>query len=230
MCLIEPRTSLAADHYGPAEILFVRRILSRHAPYASRSLHSQGEFRQKWPEPGEIFGATKWCVFRKVEPTRALVEGAVNERLERMKSHRVDLLQVRLKAVSQSRRLTHYHRALQFHWQDYDDPGYLTAMHHLSDLRNEGKIAHIGLCNFDTVRMDEICSELGHGVVVSNQVQVSGYEPYTYDSFQLTFSLQFSLVDIRPLYAMAEACHKHNVKLLTYGTMVSSYGCIHGRG
>ncbi|KAI0745418.1 Aldo/keto reductase [Earliella scabrosa] len=154
-----------ADHYGPAEILF-------------------GEFRQKWPEPGEIFGATKWCVFRKVEPTRALVEGAVNERLERMKSHRVDLL--------------------QFHWQDYDDPGYLTAMHHLSDLRNEGKIAHIGLCNFDTVRMDEICSELGHGVVVSNQVQ-------------------FSLVDIRPLYAMAEACHKHNVKLLTYGTMCGGF-------
>ncbi|KAI0779772.1 Aldo/keto reductase [Fomes fomentarius] len=154
-----------ADHYGPAEILF-------------------GEFRQNWPQPSAIFGATKWCVFRKVEPTRALVEAAVKERLERMKSDCVDLL--------------------QFHWQNYEDPGYLRALHHLSELRQEGKIANIGLCNFDTLRMDEICTELGPGVIVSNQVQ-------------------FSLVDIRPLYAMAEACHKYNVKLLTYGTVCGGF-------
>ncbi len=34
--------------------------------------------------------------------------------------------------------------------------------------------------------------------------------------------LQFSLIDMRPLSMMAEACHKHNVKLLTYGTLVST--------
>lgn len=32
---------------------------------------------------------------------------------------------------------------------------------------------------------------------------------------------KFSLIDVRPIYAMADACTKHNVKLLTYGTMVS---------
>ena len=36
-------------------------------------------------------------MFRKIEPTRALVEAAVDERLERMKMRRVDLLQVSLR-------------------------------------------------------------------------------------------------------------------------------------
>ena len=54
----------------------------------------QGEFREKWSDPQEIFGATKWCVFRTADPTRALVEAAVDDRLARMHSQRVDLLQV----------------------------------------------------------------------------------------------------------------------------------------
>ncbi|KAH9894998.1 Aldo/keto reductase [Cubamyces lactineus] len=154
-----------ADHYGPAEILF-------------------GEFKEKWSRPEDIFGATKWCVFRKIDPKRALVEAAVQDRLDRMKAQRIDLL--------------------QFHWQNYDDRGYLTALHHLQDLQSEGKIFLIGLCNFDSIRMNEICEELGPGGVVSNQVQ-------------------FSLVDVRPLYAMAEVCKKHNVKLLTYGTVCGGF-------
>ncbi|KAI0769645.1 Aldo/keto reductase [Trametes elegans] len=154
-----------ADHYGPAEILF-------------------GEFRATWDQPEHIFGATKWCVFRKIDPTRALVEAAVQDRLDRMKAKRIDLL--------------------QFHWQNYNDQGYFTAIHHLRDLQREGKIALIGLCNFDSLRMKEICEELGPGGIVSNQVQ-------------------FSLVDIRPLYAMAEVCKKHNVKLLTYGTVCGGF-------
>ncbi|KAI0633319.1 Aldo/keto reductase [Trametes polyzona] len=154
-----------ADHYGPAEILF-------------------GEFRERWPHPEHIFGATKWCVFRKVDPSRAFVEAAVQDRLARMKAQHIDLL--------------------QFHWQNYEDRGYLTALCHLQDLQREGKIALIGLCNFDSLRMDEICEELGPGGIVSNQVQ-------------------FSLVDIRPMYAMAEVCMKHNVKLLTYGTVCGGF-------
>jgi hypothetical protein len=39
-------------------------------------------------------GATKWCVFRPVEPTRAVVEAAVAERMKRMQTNCVDLLQV----------------------------------------------------------------------------------------------------------------------------------------
>lgn len=80
-----------ADHYGPAEVLFVRYPRPRTGGYSRRS---QGEFREKWSDPQEIFGATKWCVFRTVDPTRALVEAAVDDRLARMHSRRVDLLQV----------------------------------------------------------------------------------------------------------------------------------------
>lgn len=61
---------------------------------------------------------------------------------------------------------------LQFHWQDYSDKNYLTALHTLLDLKTEGLISAIGLCNFDAIRTDEICTELGPGAIVSNQVQV----------------------------------------------------------
>ncbi|KAJ3004306.1 hypothetical protein NUW54_g4876 [Trametes sanguinea] len=157
-----------ADHYGPAEILF-------------------GEFRERWPEPQDIFGATKWCVFKRIAPTRALVEAA-------------------------------------FHWQNYDDHGYIDALRHLQDLQHEGKISLIGLCNFDSLRMEEICEELGPGGIVSNQVQVRaascGKSPV---AESLTRVWKFSLVDIRPLYAMADVCKKHNVKLLTYGTVCGGF-------
>ena len=55
----------------------------------------QGQFRQTLPSPNNVVCATKWCVFRKTEPTRAAVEAAVQERLDRTQSASVDLLQVR---------------------------------------------------------------------------------------------------------------------------------------
>ncbi len=60
----------------------------------------------------------------------------------------------------------------KFHWADYTDKGYLNAITHLLDLKRAGVIAAIGLCNFDTIRTDEICTEFGPGAIVSNQVQV----------------------------------------------------------
>ena len=78
--------------------------------------------------------------FRPVDPTRAVVEAAVAERMKRMRTNRVDLL--------------------QFHWNDYLDKGYLTALQHLHDLQDEGKITAVGLDNFDAIRTDEICTQL----------------------------------------------------------------------
>jgi len=93
---------------------------------------------------------------------------------------------------------------LQFHWQDYSDKGYLTALSLLNDLRMEGHIRSIGLCNFDTIHTDEICTQLGPGVIVSNQVQ-------------------FSVIDTRPLHGMSDVCAKHGLKLLTYGTLCGGF-------
>lgn len=39
-------------------------------------------------------GATKWCVFKSINPSREVVLAAVQERMERMGTNSVDLLQV----------------------------------------------------------------------------------------------------------------------------------------
>lgn len=129
----------------------------------------QGQFRESLTFKDQIVGATKWCVFKRINPTRAVVQAAVQERMERMRTTSIDLLQVRNQPI---RHTTHPEKSLQFHWQDYTDNGYITALNHLLDLKMEGTISAIGLCNFDTIRTDEICTELGPGAIVSNQVQV----------------------------------------------------------
>ncbi|KAL8247228.1 hypothetical protein R6Q59_008444 [Mikania micrantha] len=88
---------------------------------------------------------------------------------------------------------------LQFHWWDYSNSGYLDALKHLTDLKEEGKIKTVALTNFDTERLQII---LENGIpVVSNQVQ-------------------HSLVDMRPQQRMAELCQLTGVKLITYGTVM----------
>src|SRR5208282_3761989 len=42
---------------------------------------------------------------------------------------------------------------LQFHWWDYSDRSYIDALKHLADVRNEGRIRHLALTNFDTERL-----------------------------------------------------------------------------
>ncbi|KAK0475286.1 aldo/keto reductase [Armillaria novae-zelandiae] len=154
-----------ADHYGSAEIIF-------------------GQFRQGQRCPSDIIGATKWCVFKNITPTRDVVETAVRERLQRMQTDHVDLL--------------------QFHWQEYGNKDYLPTLQILQDFRHNGLITAIGLCNFDAVHTDEICTQLGRGVIVSNQVQ-------------------FSLIDTRPLHGMSDVCDRHGLKLLTYGTVCGGF-------
>ncbi|GKD52266.1 flagellar radial spoke protein 5 [Tanacetum coccineum] len=88
---------------------------------------------------------------------------------------------------------------LQFHWWDYSNNGYLDALKHLTDLKEEGKIKTVALTNFDTQRLQII---LENGIpIVSNQVQ-------------------HSLVDMRPQQRMAELCQLTGVKLITYGTVM----------
>ncbi|PVG04149.1 Aldo/keto reductase [Serendipita vermifera] len=170
-----------ADHYGSAEQLF-------------------GHFRSTLPQStsARVLGATKWCVFRappQGDLSPSYVEEAIRERIKRMRgsldqggSGRVDLL--------------------QFYWQDYSDKRYLQAIHIMASLRSTETyytpIGGVGLVNFDSARVDEICTSVGKGVVLTNQVQ-------------------FSLIDIRPLYGMADVCKRHGVKLLTYGTLCGGF-------
>src|SRR5580765_2244715 len=45
---------------------------------------------------------------------------------------------------------------VQLHWWDYDVRGYVDAAGWLDELRRAGKIRHIGLTNFDQLRLSEI--------------------------------------------------------------------------
>lgn len=90
---------------------------------------------------------------------------------------------------------------MQFHWWEYRDKGYLDALKYMTELQAEGKIKHLALTNFDTEHL-QIIVESGIKIV-SNQVQ-------------------FSIIDLRPEIEMIPFCQKHNIKLLTYGTLCGS--------
>ncbi|GJN34676.1 hypothetical protein PR202_gb23360 [Eleusine coracana subsp. coracana] len=126
----------------------------------------------------EVKGLTKW-VPPPVKMTRKYVEDNINRSRKRMDVAALDML--------------------QFHWWDYSNPGYLDALKHITDLKEEGKIKTVALTNFDTERLQTI---LENGIpVVSNQVQ-------------------HSIVDMRPQQRMAELCQLTGVKLITYGTVM----------
>lgn len=114
--------------------------------------------------------------------TRTIVEHHIDKSIRRMNVKTID--------------------AIQFHWWDYNDTRYLDALHHLSKLRDEGKIKHLALTNFDTERIETMV-ENGFKLV-SNQVQ-------------------YSIIDRRPEIKMVPFCQKHGMKLLTYGTLLGGF-------
>ncbi|KAJ6494269.1 NADP-dependent oxidoreductase domain-containing protein [Mycena sanguinolenta] len=175
---------LSSNAWGSAPVPRIRKCMGQHVDLGFTAFGSAeiifGQFRNTLPYPNPVIGATKWCVFKSTIPSRSVVEAAVHERLTRMQTNKIDLL------------------------QDYSDKGYITALEILNDLRGEGLISTIGLCNFDTIRADEICTQLGPGIIVSNQIQ-------------------FSLIDTRPLHGMTDVCSRHGVKLLTYGTLCGGF-------
>ena len=142
-----------------------------------------GEFRRRLADrrgseaTAGIQAFTKW-VPNPGPMDRSWVEENINQSLRRMDVESLDLL--------------------QFHWWDYGDERYLEAMGHLGELRDEGKIRHLGLTNFDTQHLQKIVED-GHQVV-SNQVQ-------------------YSLIDRRPEIKMAQYCQGQDIHLLAYGTL-----------
>ncbi len=108
----------------------------------------------------------------------AYVAGIVERSLSRLGTERLDLV--------------------QYAWWDYDVPGYVECGQHLDELKRQGKIAAIGVTNFDTPRLREIVEA---GVdVTANQ-------------------LQYSALDHRPESDMVELCIDKGIALLCYGTL-----------
>lgn len=92
----------------------------------------------------------------------------------------------------------------QLHWSDYSNRAYITALQHLHALQNPSNklINALGLCNFDSARTDEICTALGPGVIVSNQIQV--LPPACY--YQITVHLCLPPPVLSDRYS-SPACH-----------------------
>lgn len=108
---------------------------------------------------------------------KADVERTIDRSLQRLGVERIDLV--------------------QFHWWDYGVPGWIDAASWLDELRQKGKIRHLGLTNFDQPHLAQI---LAAGVrVVSHQVQ-------------------YSVVDRRPEGGMIDLCQEHGMLLLCYGS------------
>lgn len=146
-----------------------------------------GKFRQRLEKQRGMDETKKVQGFTKFVPnpgpmTRQIVEHHIKKSINRMGVESIDLL--------------------QFHWWDYNDTRYLDALHHLSKLRDEGKIRHIGLTNFDTSTI-EIMLEQGFKLV-SNQVQ-------------------YSILDQRPQVKMAPFCKKHEMSIFAYGTLCGGF-------
>ena len=111
--------------------------------------------------------------------TAEVVRAGVARSLDRLGVDRIDLL--------------------QFHWWTFEHPGYLDAMHELRRLREEGRIAHLGVTNFDTDHLRHP-GRGRHPELASNQVC-------------------FSLLDRRAAEDMSAFCREHGIGLLAYGTL-----------
>lgn len=91
---------------------------------------------------------------------------------------------------------------VQFHWWDYEIPGYVETAVELARLKVKGKIANIGVTNFDVPRLREI---LDAGVPV------------------ISVQAQYSVLDERPRNGMIDLCREHGIALLCYGTVAGGF-------
>ena len=134
-----------------------------------------GRFGEDASAKPKVF--TKW-VPAPATMTPDVVRAGVGERLERLGVDCMDLL--------------------QFHWWQFEHPGYIDAMVELDRLRRRGLIAHLGVTNFDTRHLRLL---VRHGLpIVTNQVS-------------------FSVLDQRAAAGMSACCMDNDIRLLAYGTL-----------
>jgi aryl-alcohol dehydrogenase-like predicted oxidoreductase len=113
---------------------------------------------------------------------RTQVQGVIDRSLSRLGLERLDLV--------------------QFHWWDFAVPRYVDIAFELERLRRAGKIARIGVTNFDVPRLKELVEA---GIPITSQ------------------QVQYSLVDDRPNHGMVAYCRAQNIALLCYGTICGGF-------
>jgi len=149
-----------------------------------------GEFLRRYGNPVGEDGRPRIRIHTKFVPdhdtlphiSRVYTERIIDRSLRRLGVEQLDLV--------------------QFAWWDYDVQGYVETALWLHDLKEAGKIRHVGVTNFDVPRLLEIVDA---GVpVVSQQVQ-------------------YSLLDHRPEGGLVEFCRERGIQLLCYGTLAGGF-------
>jgi len=87
---------------------------------------------------------------------------------------------------------------VQLHWWRYEANSYLVAMEELFALKNEGKIRHIGITNFDLPHVKEIVA--------------AGFKP-------ASIQIQYSILDRRAEEGLSQYCAENDIGILCYGTV-----------
>jgi len=87
---------------------------------------------------------------------------------------------------------------VQFHWWDYNVPGYVETAGDLLKLKEKGKIRNIGVTNFDTKHLAELVDA---GIPV------------------VSCQSQYSVFDRRPEKELLDYCRSKGISLLCYGTL-----------
>ena len=144
-----------------------------------------GEFRSNYPELADkIEIQTKFVPDLDVLPTidRGYITRVIDRSLTRLKVERLDLV--------------------QFFWWDFSIPGAVETASILNELKQSGKIAHLGVTNFSVPQLSRLVEA---GIpFLANQVQ-------------------YSLLDRRPEMRMVAFCRQHGMHILTYGQLAGGF-------
>ncbi|NKB89137.1 MAG: aldo/keto reductase [Acidobacteria bacterium] len=109
---------------------------------------------------------------------RSAVEAAIDRSLRRLQCERLDLV--------------------QFAWWDYETPGYVDVVGWLGEIRETGKIRHIGTTNFDVERLDQMATIAVP--MVAHQVQ-------------------YSILDRRPTHGLTAFLDETESAMVCYGSL-----------
>lgn len=134
--------------------------------------------------------ADKVTVHTKLVPDLALLETLSAQQIEAIVDRslkRLNLNQLHL---------------VQFFWWDMELGAPARAMEHLAELKEKGKIRHLGVTNWDVADTERLMRSGAD--LVSTQVQ-------------------YSILDRRPVQTLVPWAAQHNIQLLCYGTLAGGF-------
>ena len=144
-----------------------------------------GEFQNAYPELADkIQILTKFVPDLDVLSTidRTYITRIIDRSLKRLKVDRLDLV--------------------QFFWWDFSVPGAVETASILNELKESGKIAHLGVTNFSVPQLSRL---------------IDAGLPF------LTNQVQYSLLDRRPERRMVAFCRQRGMHILTYGQLAGGF-------